>query len=105
MTYQNHGLGVLTDDTESLDNDFFVNLPDMQYEWEEADEEHVYEGYDRDSGTLKWEATRFDLIFESNSRLRALAEVYASAGGKKELVEDFVVAWHKAMTADRFDLE
>ena len=105
VSYQDNGLGVLTDDTESLDNDFFVNLLDMQYEWEDADEEHVYEGYDRDSGTLQWEATRFDLIFGSNSRLRALAEVYASAGGEEELVKDFVAAWHKVMTADRFDLE
>ncbi|SEN61455.1 catalase-peroxidase [Halorientalis persicus] len=100
--------GVLTDDTETLDNDFFVNLLDMGYEWEEAGEDGattVYEGYDRDTGEVAWEATRFDLIFGSNSRLRTIAEVYASEDGEEEFVEDFVDAWHTVMTLDRFDLE
>jgi len=97
--------GVFTDDTDALDNDFFVNLLDMSYDWEESDTEGVYEGRDRDTGDVEWTATRFDLVFGSNSRLRALAEVYAEDDGEERFVEDFVDAWHKVMTADRFDLE
>jgi catalase-peroxidase len=77
----------------------------MDYEWEEADEEYVYEGYDRETGEQVWEATRYDLIFGSNSRLRAHSEVYATEDGEEDFVQDFVDAWHKVMTADRFDLE
>jgi len=104
-TYQDTDHGVLTDDPSVLDNDFFVNLLDMGYEWEEAEEDGVYEGYDRDTGEVAWTGTRFDLIFGSHDRLRALSEVYAAADGEEQLVEDFVEVWHKVMTLDRFDLE
>jgi len=104
-TYQNSDLGVLTDEPGSLDNDFFVNLLDMQYEWEESDTAGVYEAYDRDTGELKWRGTRIDLIFGSNSRLRAIAEVYGSDDGEEQFVRDFVDAWDKVMSLDRFDLK
>ena len=104
-TYQNTDLGVLTDEPGLLTTDFFDNLLSMDYEWEEADEEHVYEGYDRETGEQVWEATRYDLVFGSNSRLRAIAEVYGADDGEEAFVQDFVDAWHKVMTADRFDLE
>ena len=104
-TYQNTDLGVFTDDTETLTNDFFVNLLDMGTEWEQAQgSENVFEGRDRDTGELEWEATRFDLIFGSHSRLRAIAEVYGSEDGEEQFVEDFVDAWTKVMRLDRFDL-
>jgi catalase-peroxidase len=103
-TYDDSDRGVLTDEPGTLTNDFFVNLLDMQYEWEEAGD-GVYEGYDRETGEVVWEGTRFDLIFGSNSRLRAIAEAYAAADGEEQLVEDFVDTWHKVMTLDRFDLE
>jgi catalase-peroxidase len=103
-TYGDSDRGVLTDEPGTLTNDFFVNLLDMRYEWEEAGD-GVYEGYDRETGEVVWEGTRFDLIFGSNSRLRAIAEAYAAADGEEQLVEDFVDAWHKVMTLDRFDLE
>ncbi|WP_336326686.1 catalase/peroxidase HPI [Halovenus sp. HT40] len=103
-TYQDSDLGVLTDDTDTLDNDFFTNLLGMDTRWEQSDEsEHVYEGYDRETGDLEWEGTRFDLIFGSHDRLRALSEVYAS--DEEQFVEDFVETWHKVMTLDRFDLD
>ncbi|WP_436906738.1 catalase/peroxidase HPI [Halosimplex marinum] len=105
-TYQDSELGVFTDRPGTLTNDFFVNLLDMGTEWEPADgADQVYEGYDRDTGELEWEGTRFDLIFGSNSRLRAIAEVYGSEDGEEELVEDFVDAWSTVMRADRFDLK
>ena len=103
-TYDDSDRGVLTDEPGTLTNDFFVNLLDMRYEWEETGD-GVYEGYDRETGEVVWEGTRFDLIFGSNSRLRAIAEAYAAADGEEQLVEDFVDAWHKVMTLDRFDLE
>ncbi len=103
-TYDDSDLGVLTDEPGTLTNDFFVNLLDMQYEWEEAGD-GVYEGYDRETGEVVWEGTRFDLIFGSNSRLRAIAEAYAAGDGEEQFVEDFVDTWHKVMTLDRFDLE
>ena len=104
-TYQNTDLGVFTDDTETLTNDFFVNLLDMGTEWEQAQgSENVFEGRDRDTGELEWEATRFDLIFGSHSRLRAIAEVYGAEDGEEQFVEDFVDAWTKVMRLDRFDL-
>jgi catalase-peroxidase len=103
--YDGSDRGVLTDRPGTLTNDFFANLLDMGTEWEEAPtSEPVYEGYDRTTGELKWEATRFDLIFGSNPRLRAIAEVYGSDDGEAELVHDFVDAWTKVMQADRFDL-
>ncbi|WP_435145825.1 catalase/peroxidase HPI [Halobaculum sp. P14] len=105
-TYQDTDRGVLTDQPGTLTNDFFVNLLDMEYEWEPVDEdEEVFEGYDRDSGEQEWEATRFDLIFSSNARLRAHADVYAAEDGEEKLVEDFVDTWSKVMQLDRFDLK
>src|SRR6056297_3051452 len=104
-TYRDTDLGVLTDEPGVLTTDFFENLLSMDYEWEEADEEHVYEGYDRETGEQVWAATRYDLIFGSNSRLRAIAEVYGAEDGEETFVRDFVDAWHKVMTLDRFDLE
>jgi catalase-peroxidase len=87
-------------------SDFFVNLLDMGTEWEPAaDSEGIYEGYDRETGELEWKATRVDLIFGSNSRLRAIAEVYGSDDGEEKFVRDFADAWGKVMHLDRFDLE
>ena len=97
--------GVFTERPETLTNDFFVNLLDMSTAWKAvSDQEDVFEGRDRDSGDVKWTGTRADLIFGSNSQLRALAEVYASAGNEVRFVRDFVAAWDKVMNADRFDL-
>ena len=104
----NHGgskHGVFTKKTGVLSNDFFVNLLDMGTEWKVSKSaENVYEGFDRKSGKAKWTATANDLVFGSNSVLRALAEVYGSADAKKKFVEDFVAAWVKVMDNDRFDL-
>jgi catalase-peroxidase len=97
--------GVFTKNPESLTNDFFVNLLDMGTAWKpNAADEDVFEGHDRKTGELKWTGTRIDLIFGSNSELRAVAEVYASEDAKEKFVHDFVSAWHKVMNADRFDL-
>jgi catalase-peroxidase len=96
--------GVFTKRPESLTNDFFVNLLDMRTEWNATSDENVFEGHDRKTGELKWTATRLDLVFGSNSELRALAEVYGSADGQAKFVTDFVAAWNKVMNADRFDL-
>jgi len=96
--------GVFTKRPETLTNDFFVNLLDMRTEWNATSDENVFEGHDRKTGELKWTATRVDLIFGSNSELRALAEVYASADAHARFVTDFVAAWNKVMNADRFDL-
>jgi catalase-peroxidase len=105
-TYQETDHGVLTDEPETLTNDFFVNLLSMDTEWEEADADaQLYEAYDRETGELAWTGTRVDLIFGSNSRLRAIAEVYGADDGEEKFVQDFVDAWHKVMTLDRFDLE
>jgi catalase-peroxidase len=104
----NHGgskHGVFTDKTGVLTNDFFVNLLDMNTEWKASKSaENVYEGHDRSSGALKWTATANDLVFGSNSVLRALAEVYAQDDNKGKFVEDFVAAWVKVSNNDRFDL-
>ena len=98
-------LGVLTKTPESLTNDFFVNLLDMDTIWEptSADEE-TFEGRDRKTGELKWTGTRVDLVFGSNSQLRALSEVYASADAKEKFVQDFAAAWSKVMHLGRFDI-
>ncbi|MEH6469092.1 MAG: catalase/peroxidase HPI [Porticoccus sp.] len=97
--------GVLTDQPGTLSNDFFVNLLDMSTKWTKSSKsEGVYEGSDRKTGKLKWTATPVDLVFGSNSELRAVAEVYASNDGKEKFVRDFVNAWTKVMTLDRFDL-
>lgn len=97
--------GVFTRRTQALTNDFFVNLLDMGTVWVPvSDEKELFEGRDRRTGELKWTATRVDLIFGSNSQLRALAEVYASADGQEKFVRDYVAAWSKVMNLDRFDL-
>ena len=96
-------LGVFTDRPESLTNDFFVNLLDMGTEWQ-ATSEGVFEGKDRSSGDVKWTATAVDLVFGSNSQLRALAEVYACDDSQEIFVGDFLAAWDKVMNLDRFDL-
>jgi catalase-peroxidase len=97
--------GVFTNQPETLTNDFFVNLLDMKTEWKASSTSSgSFEGVDRATGELKWTATRVDLIFGSNSQLRALAEVYASNDSKETFVKDFVAAWNKVMNLDRYDL-
>ena len=97
--------GVFTKRPETLTNDFFVNLLDMGTTWKAASEAgDVFEGRDRATGDLKWTGTRVDLVFGSNSQLRAVAEVYASEGSQEAFVRDFVAAWNKVMNLDRFDL-
>jgi catalase-peroxidase len=100
------GHGVLTNRPEALTNDFFVNLLDMGITWKATSaDEAVFEGRDRKTGKTKWTGTRVDLIFGSNSELRALAEVYATADAQEKFVNDFVAAWNKVMNLDRFDLK
>jgi catalase-peroxidase len=97
--------GVLTDRPGTLTNDFFVNLLDMKYEWKVSKSaENVYDGCDRATGEQKWTATAADLVFGSNSELRALAEVYGAVDGQQKFVQDFVAAWDKVMNLDRFDV-
>ncbi|HMO36958.1 MAG TPA: catalase-peroxidase, partial [Gemmatales bacterium] len=98
--------GVFTNRPGTLTNDFFVNLLDMNTEWQKSDkEEGVFEGKDSKTKQTKWTASRVDLVFGSNSQLRAIAEVYASQGNERKFVEDFVAAWNKVMNLDRFDLD
>jgi catalase-peroxidase len=98
--------GVFTERPETLTNDFFVNLLDMSTTWKATSEdEDVFGGRDRATGDLKWTGTRVDLIFGSNSQLRALAEVYASADSEEKFLNDFITAWNKVMNLDRFDLD
>jgi len=104
----NHGgskHGVFTDKPGVLTNDFFVNLLDMGTEWKSGAAENIYEGVDRASGQTKWTATANDLVFGSNSVLRALAEVYAQDDAKEKFVADFTKAWVKVMNNDRFDIK
>ncbi|MFL6308277.1 MAG: catalase/peroxidase HPI [Candidatus Sulfotelmatobacter sp.] len=96
--------GVFTNRPETLSNDFFVNLLDMGTKWEPSSDEGVYEGRDRATGKLKWTGTRVDLLFGSNSQLRAIAEVYACDDSKETFVTDFAAAWNKVMNRDRYDL-
>ena len=97
--------GVFTKRAETLTNDFFVNLLDMSTTWKASPEdEDVLEGRDRATGELKWTGTRVDLVFGSNSQLRAVAEVYGCEDSQEQFVHDFVEAWNKVMTLDRFDL-
>ncbi len=97
--------GVFTNRPETLTNDFFVNLLDMNTKWQPSPtSEGVYEGRDRATGQIKWTGTRVDLIFGSHSQLRAIAEVYACGDSKEAFVKDFVAAWNKVMDLDRYDL-
>ncbi|MFB6310052.1 MAG: catalase/peroxidase HPI [Salinirussus sp.] len=105
-TYGDDDRGVFTDRPGTLSNDFFENLLDMDYEWEPVDDAgEIFEVRDRATGEVEWEATRYDLIFGSNARLRTTAEAYGAEDGEELFVEDFVDAWHKVMTLDRFDLD
>jgi catalase-peroxidase len=97
--------GLFTSRPQTLTNDFFTNLLDMNTVWKPSSKtEGVYEGHDRATGKLKWTGTRVDLVFGSNSQLRALAEVYACDDSREAFVRDFVAAWDKVMNLDRFDL-
>ena len=96
--------GVFTNRPETLTNDFFVNLLDMNTKWQASTSEGVFEGCDRATGKIKWAGTRVDLVFGSNSQLRAIAEVYACNDSKDAFVKDFVEAWNKVMNLDRYDL-
>jgi catalase-peroxidase len=103
--YNNSKHGVFTNTPEVLTNDFFVNLLDFSVTWKATSEsQDAFEGRDRKSGAIKWTATRADLIFGSNSELRAIAEVYGCNDGKEKFVHDFIAAWNKVMNLDRFDL-
>lgn len=103
--YDDSKVGVFTTQPGTLSNDYFVNLLDMSNEWKVSDKQGIYEGRDRNTGELKWTASRADLIFGSNSELRAVAEVYASNDAQEKFVEDFAAAWAKVMRLDRFDLQ
>lgn len=97
--------GVFTDRPETLSNDFFVNLLDLGTTWKAvSDTDEVFEGRDRRTGELKWTGTRVDLIFGSNTELRAIAEVFGSKDAEKRFIDHFVAAWSKVMNLDRFDL-
>jgi catalase-peroxidase len=98
------GHGIFTARPETLTNDFFVNLLDMDTDWNVSWIEHIYEGRDRQTGKVKWTGTAVDLIFGSHSELRAIAEVYASDDGQHKFVRDFIAAWVKVMNLDRFEL-
>jgi catalase-peroxidase len=103
--YDGSQLGVFTKQPEALTNDFFVNLLDLDTTWQPTSEaEETFEGRDRATGELRWTGSRVDLVFGSNSQLRALAEVYASDDSQQKFVRDFVAAWDKVMSLDRFDL-
>jgi catalase-peroxidase len=97
--------GVFTDEPGTLSNDFFVNLLSMDTVWTKSTKDAgLYEGRDRESGTLKWTATPVDLVFGAHSELRAVAEIYAYSGGEEKFINDFVDAWNKVMMLDRFDV-
>jgi catalase-peroxidase len=103
--YDHSDYGILTKRPGVLTNDFFVNLLDMSTQWEATDDlKEYFVGRDRKTGQVKWRATRVDLIFGSNSELRALAEVYAADDAAEKFVNDFIAAWNKVMNLDRFDL-
>ena len=104
--YKKSQYGVFTNRPGALTNDFFVNLLDINTVWKPtSNDEDIFEGYDRETGQLKWKATRVDLIFGSNSQLRAISEVYASEGSLCKFIKDFVCAWNKVMNADRYDVK
>ena len=100
--FEESSLGVLTTRPESLTNDFFVNLLDMETKWHAVGDS--YEGLNRETDARTWTASASDLIFGSNSQLRAIAEVYASSDGQQKFVRDFVAVWDKVMSNDRFDI-
>jgi catalase-peroxidase len=97
-------LGVFTHRPETLSNDFFINLLDMKTQWSKAENQPYLEGRDSSSGAIKWRASLVDLIFGSNSQLRAIAEVYAAADAQEKFVTDFVATWTRVMNLDRFEL-
>ncbi len=104
--YENSAHGVFTEEPGKLTNDFFVNLVDMSYEWKPSSEDKdIYEIRDRSTGELKWTGTRVDLVFGSDSRLRAISEAYACDDASEKFVKDFISAWNKVMNADRFDIK
>ncbi len=104
--YDNSDYGVFTNKPETLTNDYFVNLLDIDTVWSPISSDgQLFEGRDRTTGQLKWKATRVDLIFGSNSQLRAISEVYASEGSLCKFIKDFVCAWNKVMNADRYDVK
>lgn len=103
--YDGSDLGVFTDQPGTLTNDFFATLLGMDTEWEPVSEDQVFEGRDRETGELEHKGSRVDLVFGSNAQLRAIAEVYGADDGEEKFVHDFVDAWHKVMSLDRFDLE
>ena len=104
--FDNSKHGVFTKKPGALTNDFFVNLLDMNTKWKETSREEIlFEGRDRKTKKVKWTGTRVDLIFGSNSQLRAISEVYATEDSKKKFIYDFVLAWTKVMNLDRFDLK
>jgi catalase-peroxidase len=97
--------GIFTDNPGTLTNDFFVNLLSMDTQWIKSSEmDGIYEGRDRETGEVKWTATPVDLVFGSHAELRAVSEAYAVSGGEEKFVQDFVDAWTKVMTLDRFDI-
>ena len=103
--FEHSQYGVFTKNPETLTNDFFINLLDMSTEWNiSPDDDNIFVGSDRSTGEIKWTGTRVDLIFGSNSQLRALAEVYGSEGSTEKFIKDFVLAWNKVMNLDRFDV-
>ena len=104
--FDNSSNGIFTKTPGKLTNDFFVNILDMNTTWKEiSNKEDLFEGRDRKTGKVKWQGTRADLIFGSNSQLRAISEVYATEDSKDKFLNDFVTAWTKVMNADRFDLK
>ncbi len=105
INYGNSKAGVFTKNPGTLDNSYFVNLLDMATKWSQSNQPGVYEGRDRKTGKLKWTATPVDLVFGSNSELRAIAEVYAADDAEQKFYDDFIKAWTKVMTLDRFDLD
>ncbi|OKY26935.1 catalase/peroxidase HPI [Thalassotalea sp. PP2-459] len=105
INYLQSNHGILTDTSGMLTNDYFINLLDMNTKWQKSEEYNLYKGIDRKSGKERWSATRCDLVFASNSELRAIAEVYACDDAKEKFVEDFIAAWTKVMMLDRFDVK
>jgi catalase-peroxidase len=104
--FDNSKNGVFTNRPGVLTNDFFINLLDMNTAWmPESDDKEIFNGRDRKTGELRWTGTRADLVFGSNSELRPIAEVYASADAQEKFVSDFIAAWNKVMNLDRFDME